>query len=122
MESIQHLEDAGVWDWKTYVIMPDHVHLVVELSSGNLSLAVNNLGKFTARRINSILGRRGTFWQHGFYEHCLRSEKSLWAHVAYILENPVRAGLAERWEDWPFSGAPRNVTLHRAVTSEGTVR
>ena len=122
MRSIQHLEDAGAWGWTGYVIMPDHVHLVVKLASGDLSIAINQFGKFTARQINSMLGRRGAFWQHGYYEHRLRSEEALWAHVSYLLENPVRAGLVKHWEDWPFIGAPRGVILHQAAEYEGSTR
>ena len=103
VESINHLQDEGIWLWKGFVVMPDHFHIVVELRKGDLSRVMNNLGKYTARRINAMLGRQGTFWQRGFYDQGLRSEKSLKTHLEYMLANPVRAGLVSAPEQWPFS-------------------
>ena len=48
---------------------------------------------------------QGTFWQKSFGDHFLRAEEQV-EHVAeHILQNPVRAGLVERREDYPFSGS-----------------
>jgi putative transposase len=43
-------------------------------------------------------------WQRGFFDHLLRSEESYGQKWNYVRENPVRAGLVTRAEDWPYSG------------------
>jgi REP element-mobilizing transposase RayT len=43
-------------------------------------------------------------WQKGFFDHVLRSGESYSAKWAYVRENPVRAKLVRRWEDWPYLG------------------
>jgi len=103
VEGLLELERQGVWNCAAYVIMPDHFHAVVELREGSLPRAMNSLGKFTARRINSMLHRHGALWQPGYYDHCLRGDKALVAYLDYMMNNPVRAGLVERSQEWPFA-------------------
>lgn len=43
-------------------------------------------------------------WQKDFYDHIIRAAEDYGAQVRYILRNPVRRGLCERWEDWPYKG------------------
>ena len=44
-------------------------------------------------------------WQKDFYDHILRSDEDILKQVAYILHNPVRAGLAKNWYDYPYKGS-----------------
>lgn len=53
--------------------------------------------------INLELGKTGVFWQAESYDHLIRSDRELGAIGNYILENPVKAGLVTKWEDWPYS-------------------
>jgi hypothetical protein len=57
----------------------------------------------TARRCNLALGRSGPFWHHESYDHIVRNQQEYERIVAYILNNPVKAGLVENCEDWKFS-------------------
>jgi len=57
----------------------------------------------TAREANLVLGRSGAFWQHENYDHVVRDEAELNRIVAYVLDNPVRAGLAQSCEEWKWS-------------------
>ena len=50
-----------------------------------------------------MLGRSGAFWQHENYDHVVRDEAELNRIVAYVLDNPVRAGLAQSREEWKWS-------------------
>lgn len=86
-----------------YTIMPDHVHFIIRLGETELPLVMKAFSNFSARRINGLLGRSGSsFWQDGYYDHALRGEKSLRAYLIYMAENPVRAGLCAKAEDWPY--------------------
>jgi REP element-mobilizing transposase RayT len=82
--------------------MPDHAHLVVEGSREDADLT-----KFIARA-KQLSGyhckhiHRRILWQRYGYERTLRSEESTQTVVAYVLENPVRAGLVATVYDYPF--------------------
>ena len=56
----------------------------------------------TARAINAANGSCGPVWQSGFYDHRLRSDEDLHAQARYIVANPLRQGLVERLQDYPF--------------------
>ena len=59
-----------------YVIMPDHLHLLLSLKeNGNISKVMHDFKSHTAQEINKILERRGAFWQEGFYDHIIRDER-----------------------------------------------
>ncbi len=51
---------------------------------------------------NRILRRRGSFWQHESYDHVVRDEREYERILAYIVNNPVKAGLVEDWREWPY--------------------
>ena len=50
-----------------------------------------------------MLKREGAFWQSESYDHVVRNDVELKRIIAYVLNNPVKAGLVENWQDWPYS-------------------
>ena len=88
-----------------YVFMPDHVHLLVEGLTDDsdcrafIKLAKQCSGFHYERRF----GRR--LWQRYGYEHTLRDEEATLSVARYVIENPVRARLVERVEDYPYLGS-----------------
>lgn len=89
-----------------YVVMPDHVHLIVVPPPG---LAIGKImqyvkGRF-ARLHNQRTGGEGRLWQSRYYEAIIRDEATLWRRIEYIETNPVTAGLAASSEGYPFSSA-----------------
>ena len=75
-----------------WVVMPDHVHLLMKLSAPeSLSVAVARIKSGSSRRVNAVLQRRGTLWASGYHDHALRSEESLEPVVEYLLANLIRA-------------------------------
>jgi REP element-mobilizing transposase RayT len=88
------------------VVMPDHVHLLLTALRGPngwpfpLVEVMQSLKGATAHRINRLLCRSGPVWQEESFDHVLRSDESLKAKCEYIRQNPVRAGLIERPEDY----------------------
>jgi putative transposase len=98
-----------------YVIMPDHIHLFVCFGAGcttTLSTWIKGLRRELDRILLSMgrkpINRPGqklrSFWQPGFHDHLLRSNESYAAKWEYVFQNPVRAGLVSRAEDWPYAG------------------
>ncbi|MEN6642156.1 MAG: DUF4268 domain-containing protein [Armatimonadia bacterium] len=103
-EAIHGMLGRGLARLDGYVIMPDHLHLVFALEPSALLPAVMMRFKtYTSLRANRLLGRRGPFWQDGYYDHMTRSETDWCARMEYMLLNPVRAGLAKSPEEYPWA-------------------
>jgi REP element-mobilizing transposase RayT len=90
-----------------WVIMPNHVHLVLRPSQ-ELPRVMRWIKGSTARAANLLLGRTGSpFWQYESYDHCIRDTNELNRVIRYVERNPVAAGLASAIDDWPWSSAGR---------------
>jgi putative DNA methylase len=89
-----------------WVVMPNHTHfLLTPLPKYPLGGIMHSLKSYTAHRANKILRRAGQFWQEDYYDRYLRDYEHYVKTVAYIENNPVKARLCERPEDWPYSSA-----------------
>ena len=105
-----HYRDGIAYDLLAYCIMPNHVHLVVELVGRNdiptyrpLFRILQSLKRHTARTCNDLLKRRGAFWQDESYDHVIRDGNELERTIWYVLNNPVQAGLVQSCEQWPWT-------------------
>ena len=90
-------------DVLAYVVMPDHVHAIVR-SRGEAT--VGKVMAFLKRVVGNELRRRGVegwVWEARFYDRLIRDEDEFWNAVRYIHENPVKAGICERPEEWAWS-------------------
>lgn len=92
------------YDLRCYCIMPNHVHLVVALPDNAPPLAktLQLLKGYASFQINKLLGLSGAFWQAESYDHVVRPGE-LDRIISYVLENPVKAGLVDEWQKWPYS-------------------
>ena len=89
-----------------WCIMPNHVHVVIETREGfPLPDILHSWKSFTANQANRILHRRGEFWQREYLDRYIRNAEHYQQVIAYIEENPVKAGLARVKTDWPWSSA-----------------
>jgi putative transposase len=88
-----------------WVVMPNHVHLLVEIWQTPQMQLVKNWKGFTARRLNRVFGRSGKLWQDDYWDRYIRNEEHCRKVVRYIESNPVKAGLVKSPEQWPFSSA-----------------
>lgn len=104
-----HYRHGRVYDLHAFCIMPNHGHAVFtplakqDGSFYSLAAIMHSLKRYTARQANLILGRTGAFWQHENYDHVVRDLAEFQRIVAYVLNNPVKAGLVREWQDWPWS-------------------
>ena len=96
------------WLVGRYVVMPDHVHFFcAEQAEGEkrtLSQFMNKWKEWTAKGIAAAMTLSQPVWQRGFFDHLMRSDESYGEKWAYVRENPVRAGLAPTWAEWPWQG------------------
>ena len=88
-----------------YCFMPDHQHLMITGTKGDSDIwkvivsYKQKTGFWMAKNNPEIR------WQKDFYDHVVRTNEDIITQVRYILDNPVRKGLAESWEKYPFKGA-----------------
>jgi putative transposase len=87
-----------------HCFMPDHVHLLVSAKSpaSNARRFINRARQFSGYAFAEKYKVR--LWQRYGYDHVLREDDAVFSMVRYIVENPVRAGLVARIEDYPFTG------------------
>jgi leucyl-tRNA synthetase len=77
-------------------VMPNHVHVVVRLFTGeNLSDVLHSWKSFTAKQINRATGNTGTVWQDESFDRIVRSSAHLETLISYVEENPLKAKLGE---------------------------
>jgi putative DNA methylase len=87
-----------------WCVMPNHVHVVVTpLGEHTLSQITHSWKSITAKQINKTLGMSGTVWERESFDHAIRTPEHLARFVRYTRDNPVKAGLCARPEEWPFS-------------------
>lgn len=93
-----------------WVIMPNHVHVLVEtFDNYPLPQIMHSWKSYTAKQINNHLKRQGPLWQKEYFDRYIRNALHLSRARQYIHENPVRAGLAECTEDWSYGSANRRL-------------
>ena|ERR1035437_6231857 len=101
----------------TFVVMPNHVHVVWEPLTPMPKIMQWLKGR-TGRMANRILGRPGmAFWQDESFDHWIRSAEEFQGLIAYVENNPVKAGLVASPEQWPWSSATASGTDHRLLWS-----
>ena len=97
--------DGGAYRLLAWVIMPNHVHALIEVWRVPLGKILQAWKSYTAKEANRILGREGSFWAEDFFDRYIRDEEHLQRAIHYIENNPVKAGLVRAPEDWPWSSA-----------------
>ncbi len=100
------------------VVLPDHLHAVLTLPEGDCNFPVRwSLIKMRFSKavpagepldtVRQARGERG-IWQRRYWEHMIRDERDLGHHIDYCWFNPVKHGLVENVEDWPYSSFHRD--------------
>lgn len=109
--------DNKRYDLIAYVVMPNHVHLLAKTyDEFLLSSIVHSWKSYTAHEIKKLLGSRGSgetpelpeysengIWQIEYWDRFIRDEKHYCQAINYIHDNPVKAGLCNNPEAWPWS-------------------
>jgi len=109
LECIRH-DDSFRYELDAAVVMPDHAHMVLTPGIDEKRQRVIPLFEImkaikgaSAHKINEHLGRHGTVWQEESFDRVLRSSEDNYAKVLYVLENPVRRGLASDWQEYRWA-------------------
>ena len=87
-----------------FVVMPEHLHLIIVLRGNNtISFIMQEIKKGSARLINRNRKMNTKVWMNEYYESVVRGENDFAKRMEYIANNPVKQGLVEKAEDYPYS-------------------
>ena len=110
--ALLHYRDRGAYLLHEFVIMPDHLHLLLTPGrTTSLEKAVQLIKGGSSHQIRLHRGNKLEIWQQGFYDWTIRDFDDWQTKAAYIRLNPVRAKLVQKAEDWPCSSATGKFTL-----------
>lgn len=119
-----HAHDGDWYKLHAYTVMSNHAHVLLtphlnehdliekKNAEGNvrfesltppLSEIMRSIKGTSARESNIILGRSGRFWEAESYDTELKGPEAFWRAVKYVLRNPVKAGIVEKWQDYSGS-------------------
>jgi putative transposase len=104
-DTIKH-DESKKYTVSAYCIMPNHAHLIIKplYKSENIYYAISEITEFlksiSAHKLNKALSLKGQLWQHESYDRVIRDEDEYKKTVEYVLMNPVKAGLVDKWEAW----------------------
>ena len=90
----------GAW-----AVMPNHIHVLLEVWQTPLALLLKSWKGFTARKANKLLGREGAFWEREYWDTRIRDEQQLRKAVRYVETNPLKARLVPEAKAWQWSSA-----------------
>jgi len=91
--ALKHYDDDK-YDLDRFVVMPNHVHAIVQFRAGaTLSVVSQSWLRYTAREINAAVGESGAFWQPEPFDHIIRSAEQFEYLQGYIFDNPKKANL-----------------------------
>jgi putative transposase len=106
LDTLLHYRRENKYQLHEYVIMPNHIHLLITPTSG---LTIEKVMQFIkggfSYRVRKELGLTVEVWERGYVDHRIRDARDFQQHVAYIRDNPVRAGLVPVPEAFPYSSA-----------------
>jgi len=89
-----------------YVLMPNHVHILIRpIADNSLASIMHGIKSYSAHEANKILGRTGKFWSREYFDRFMRDYEHFTKTIDYIHNNPVKAGLCRKFEEWRFSSA-----------------
>ena len=99
-------DDGRKYRLSAWVVMPNHVHmLVTRFANYTLSDIMQLFKSITSHKANKTLRRSGKFWMPEYFDRYIRTAEHYEKTVQYIENNPVKARLCPRPEDYPFSSA-----------------
>ena len=113
MDAFDYLEEKYIWRFPSFVIMPNHVHcLCIDDQKGErigLTEIFGQLKSYTGKKTNKILNKEGRVWVDENFDHWCRTPEKEESVIKYINNNPVKAGLVQKSEDWKW----KNSSLRR---------
>jgi REP element-mobilizing transposase RayT len=102
-----HYYEKRLYRLLAYCLMSNHIHIMIQPIPNAQAITplipdiVSRIKSYTAKKINEQRGTKGSVWAHDFYDTMMRNDEHLWHALSYILNNPVKAGIVDNWQDYP---------------------
>ena len=117
-QEMETLSEQGLWNLRTGVIMPDHVHLLVQLGA---HAPLSDTVRLLKGRLAPALRQHRLSWQRSFFDHRLRHGEDALPVFRYIFINPYRAGLIPVGTVWRgYHCAPEDWAWFNPLTNDST--
>jgi len=101
-QELRRLHDDGNVVSLAWVVMPDHLHWMIQLNDcWSLPRVIKNLKARSALAINRHMSQQGSLWQRAYYDRAVRKDEDFRQVARYIIANPLRAGLVQDVGDYP---------------------
>ena len=112
IETLFHYRDREAYALHEFVVMPDHLHLLLTPSpSASVEKAIQLIKGGSSYRIRKARSQKMQIWQVGFHDWTIRDLSDWQTKIEYIHTDPVRAKLVEKPEDWQYSSASGKFAL-----------
>jgi REP element-mobilizing transposase RayT len=111
--------DGKKYRLQAWAIMPNHLHLVVDVWATPLSKLLNLWKGSTARAANLQLNRSGRFWEREYFDTLIRNDEHLRRAIRYTENNPVKAGLVAQRKIWRWGSARHRNEYERLPWQSG---
>jgi REP element-mobilizing transposase RayT len=113
VEKILLEADGCDYRMRAWVVMPNHVHLVVDVRDVPLAKLIGGWKGKSSRLANVLLRHRGQFWHEDYFDTLIRDEAHLKRAIRYTEQNPVKAFLVKDAREWSWSSARRRDKYER---------
>ena len=112
-ESVRYVKSRRPFAIVAWVILPDHIHAIWRLPEGDndFSRRWQLIKMLFTKKLKERTHRKVSVWQDRFWEHEIRNDKDLRAHIHYCYLNPVKHDYVLSTRDWPYSSFHRDVAL-----------
>ena len=114
--------DGRDYRMQAWVVMPNHVHLVVDVWDVPLAKLIGGWKGKSSRLANVLLRRGGQFWQEDYYDTLIGDEAHLQRAIRYTEQNPMKAFLVKAARDWPWCSARHRDEYERLPCSAANRR
>jgi putative DNA methylase len=111
--------DGRDYRMRAWIVMPNHVHLVVDVWGVPLAKLIGGWKGRSSRLANALLRRSGKFWQADYYDTLIRDEPHLKRAIRYTEQNPVKAFLAKAAREWSWCSARHRDEYERRPWQRG---
>jgi REP element-mobilizing transposase RayT len=105
VEEALRAEDGRRYRLRAWTVMPNHIHLVVDVWQTPLTELLRRWKGHSSREANKLLKRRGTFWEREYFDTLIQDEVHLRKAIHYTENNPVKAGFVRDPRQWLWSSA-----------------
>lgn len=95
-DTVTYREKLLQWNVHLMLLMPDHLHALIAFSHfQSMTKTISDWKRFTSKKL-------GINWQSNFFDHRIRNQAERDEKWSYVLQNPVRAGLCKKADEWNF--------------------